>query len=80
MLYIAPKLTTYNRNTRMLKYFEALEKDPEPGIRTNTVICICKLLPLFDERGQKEVYYLYLYISYIDCNSNNCSRVKRQRK
>lgn len=63
----------------MLKYFEALEKDPEPGIRTNTVICICKLLPLFDERGQKEVYLYYL-LFYIDCYSNNRSRFKRQSK
>lgn len=65
MLYIVPKLTTYNRNTRVLKYFEALEKDPEPGIRTNTVICVCKLLSMFDERGQKEVYIIIFIIIYL---------------
>lgn len=55
MVIITPKLTPYNRNSRMLKYLEALQRDPEPVIRTNTVICVCKILPFLDERGQKEV-------------------------
>lgn len=41
----------------MMKYFEALLNDPEPSIRANTVICVCKILPYLDERGQREVYY-----------------------
>lgn len=55
MLYISSHLSAYNRNTRMLKYFQVLQNDPEPAIRTNSVICICKILSTLDERGQKEI-------------------------
>lgn len=69
MVVIVPKLNSYNKNTRMLKYLEVLQRDPEPVIRTNTVICICKILPYLDERGQKEVFIIF--IIFIDCNSFN---------
>lgn len=46
---IAPKLDTKTINNSLLRYLAKLQTDPEPGIRTNTTICLVKLSKYFDQ-------------------------------
>lgn len=42
-LLLAPKLSEKNLAMHVLKHFNRLQMDPEPGIRTNTTICLGKI-------------------------------------
>jgi hypothetical protein len=46
---LAPKLSSKIINNSLLRYLAKLQTDSEPGIRTNTTICLAKLSPYFDE-------------------------------
>ncbi|XP_027040753.1 N-terminal kinase-like protein isoform X3 [Pocillopora damicornis] len=49
MLLLASKLSEKTINNQLLKYFAKLQMDQEPGIRTNTTVCLGKIavhLPL----------------------------------
>lgn len=46
---IAPKLQKKTINNSLLRYLAKLQVDQEPGIRTNTTICIAKLSKYFDD-------------------------------
>ncbi|PRP76739.1 hypothetical protein PROFUN_11742 [Planoprotostelium fungivorum] len=43
MMLLVPKLSEKTITTQMLKYFAKLQMDEEPGIRTNTTICLAKI-------------------------------------
>jgi len=43
MLLFAPKLSEKVMNNDLLRYFAKLQMDEEPGIRTNTTICMGKI-------------------------------------
>lgn len=44
-----PKLSERIINYELLKYLAKLQMDPEPGIRTNTVICLGKIAKYLSE-------------------------------
>lgn len=46
---MAPKLKQKTINNSLLRYLAKLQIDPEPGIRTNTTVCLVKLSKYFDE-------------------------------
>ncbi|GAM20001.1 hypothetical protein SAMD00019534_031760 [Acytostelium subglobosum LB1] len=54
MLLFAPKLSEKTM-IQLLKYFAALQKDPEPGIRTNTTICLGRIAEHINEQTRKRV-------------------------
>eukprot|EP01133_Synstelium_polycarpum_P007413 gene7413-8670_t len=54
MLLFAPKLQEKTM-IQLLKYFAALQKDPEPGIRTNTTICLGRIAEHIQEQTRKRV-------------------------
>lgn len=43
VLTLAPKLKPATLETDVLRHFARLQLDPEPGIRTNTTICLGKI-------------------------------------
>ena len=49
MLLLAPKLNENIIDSQLLKCFAKLQVDEEPGIRTNTTICLCKISQHFAE-------------------------------
>jgi len=48
MLLFAPKLNTKVMNNDLLRFFAKLQTDEEPGIRTNTTICLGKIAEYMD--------------------------------
>jgi SCY1-like protein 1 len=46
---LAPRLDSKTINNSLLRNLTKLQLDPEPGIRTNTTICLVKLCKYFDE-------------------------------
>ncbi|KYQ93598.1 hypothetical protein DLAC_04973 [Tieghemostelium lacteum] len=54
MILFAPKLTEKTL-TQLLKYFAALQKDPLPGIRTNTTICLGRITEYLSDDLKKKV-------------------------
>lgn len=54
-LLIVPKLSERIINYELLKYLAKLQMDPEPGIRTNTVICLGKIAKYLSESTRKKV-------------------------
>lgn len=48
MLLFAPKLNSKVMNNDLLRYFAKLQMDEEPGIRTNTTICLGKIAEYMD--------------------------------
>ncbi|KAJ3116491.1 hypothetical protein HK098_006580 [Nowakowskiella sp. JEL0407] len=55
ILSIIPKLNDRIINTDLLKYLAKLQVDEEPGIRTNTTICLGKLAKHLNEPTRKKV-------------------------
>lgn len=49
------KLNTKVIHNDLLKYMSKLQTDLEPGIRTNTTICLGKLSPFLDEDTRNRV-------------------------
>lgn len=44
IFYMAPKLSSHNLNEEVMKHFARIQfKDPEGGIRTNTIVCLGKI-------------------------------------
>eukprot|EP01132_Coremiostelium_polycephalum_P000528 gene528-666_t len=54
MLSFAPKLSEKTM-IQLLKYFAALQKDMQPGIRTNTTICLGRIAEYLSESTKKRV-------------------------
>eukprot|EP00124_Ichthyophonus_hoferi_P002217 Ihof_evm6s142 gene=Ihof_evmTU6s142 len=54
-LVLAPKLTERTITTVLLPHFARLQVDPEPGIRTNTTICLGKMAVHFSEATRNKV-------------------------
>ncbi|KAL7315800.1 Nuclear aminoacylation-dependent tRNA export pathway component [Mucor circinelloides] len=54
-LLIVPKLSERIINYELLKYLAKLQMDPEPGIRTNTVICLGKIAKHLSDSTRKKV-------------------------
>ncbi|KAJ3305692.1 hypothetical protein HDV03_001100 [Kappamyces sp. JEL0829] len=52
---IAPKLQPKTINNSLLRHLAKLQVDPEPGIRTNTTICLAKLSQYFDDSVKSKV-------------------------
>ncbi|KAK4514742.1 uncharacterized protein ATC70_002345 [Mucor velutinosus] len=55
ILLIVPKLSERIINYELLKYLAKLQMDPEPGIRTNTVICLGKIAKYLSDSTRKKV-------------------------
>jgi SCY1-like protein 1 len=49
VIVLAPKLSSKTINNALLRHLAKLQLDSEPGIRTNTTICLAKLSKYFDE-------------------------------
>lgn len=49
VLLLVPKLNERIINYDLLKYLAKLQMDPEPGIRTNTTICLGKIARYLSE-------------------------------
>jgi SCY1-like protein 1 len=56
ILVIIGKLTQKVINNELLKYLAKLQSDAEPGIRTNTTICIGKISKYLSEDTKKKVF------------------------
>ncbi|KAG1114379.1 hypothetical protein G6F42_014199 [Rhizopus arrhizus] len=54
-LLIVPKLSERIINYELLKYLAKLQMDPEPGIRTNTDICLGKIAKYLSDSTRKKV-------------------------
>ncbi|OBZ83281.1 putative inactive serine/threonine-protein kinase scy1 [Choanephora cucurbitarum] len=55
ILLIVPKLNDRVINYDLLKYLAKLQMDPEPGIRTNTTICLGKIAKYLNDSTRKKV-------------------------
>ncbi|KAI8984470.1 hypothetical protein BDF20DRAFT_816989 [Mycotypha africana] len=55
ILLIVPKLSDRIVNNDLLKYLAKLQMDPEPGIRTNTTICLGKIAKHLNDSTRKKV-------------------------
>ncbi|KAG1047677.1 hypothetical protein G6F43_009887 [Rhizopus delemar] len=55
VLLLVPKLNERIINYDLLKYLAKLQMDPEPGIRTNTTICLGKIAKHLSENTRKKV-------------------------
>ncbi|KAI8136893.1 armadillo-type protein [Fennellomyces sp. T-0311] len=55
ILYIVPKLNDRIINYDLLKYLAKLQMDEEPGIRTNTTICLGKIAKHLTDATRKKV-------------------------
>ncbi|KAI9496704.1 armadillo-type protein [Zychaea mexicana] len=55
ILYIVPKLNDRIINYDLLKYLAKLQVDEEPGIRTNTTICLGKIAKHLNDGTRKKV-------------------------
>ncbi|KAI7906564.1 uncharacterized protein BX663DRAFT_427236 [Cokeromyces recurvatus] len=55
ILLIVPKLNDKIINYDLLKHLAKLQMDPEPGIRTNTTICLGKIAKYLNESTRKKV-------------------------
>ncbi|SAM04305.1 hypothetical protein [Absidia glauca] len=55
ILLLVPKLSERIINYDLLKYLAKLQMDPEPGIRTNTTICLGKMAKNLNESTRKKV-------------------------
>ncbi|KAI9023557.1 armadillo-type protein [Phycomyces nitens] len=55
VLLLVPKLTDKIINYELLKYLAKLQMDEEPGIRTNTTICLGKIARHLEEGTRKKV-------------------------
>ncbi|KAG1472756.1 hypothetical protein G6F56_001345 [Rhizopus delemar] len=55
VLLVVPKLNERIINYDLLKYMAKLQMDPEPGIRTNTIICLGKIAKNLSDNTRKKV-------------------------
>lgn len=55
ILYLVPKLSERVINYDLLKYMAKLQMDEEPGIRTNTTICLGKIARNLSDATRKKV-------------------------
>ncbi|CAO3615918.1 unnamed protein product [Cunninghamella echinulata] len=55
ILLLVPKLNDRVINYDLLKYMAKLQMDPEPGIRTNTTICLGKIAKHLNDSTRKKV-------------------------
>lgn len=55
LVTFAPKLNSKILNNDALKFLAKLQSDKEPGIRTNTTICIGKLASFLNESTRKKI-------------------------
>jgi len=55
VLTLAPKLKAQTIETEVLKHFARLQLDPEPGIRTNTTICLGKIAEFLTPQTRQKV-------------------------
>ncbi|ORX50585.1 ARM repeat-containing protein [Hesseltinella vesiculosa] len=55
ILLLVPKLSDKIINYDLLKYLAKLQVDPEPGIRTNTAICLGKMAKNLNDNTRKKV-------------------------
>ncbi|KAI9143544.1 armadillo-type protein [Paraphysoderma sedebokerense] len=55
MLLVAPKLSERTINNDLLRYLGKCQADEEPGIRTNTTICLGKISKHLSESTRKKV-------------------------
>eukprot|EP00741_Cyanophora_paradoxa_P002368 tig00000601_g2294.t1 len=55
LLHLGPKLPVRTLHQAVLKYFGKLQIDPEPGIRTNTTICLGRLAKYFTEASHQRI-------------------------
>ena len=54
-MQFASKLNDKNLNEKLMRSFAALQGDPEPAVRTNTVICLGKIADLLSPAARKKV-------------------------
>jgi hypothetical protein len=55
VLTLAPKLKPQTIETEVLKHFARLQLDPEPGIRTNTTICLGKIAEFLTTQTRQKI-------------------------
>ncbi len=55
VLTLAPKLKPQTLEVEVLKHFARLQLDPEPGIRTNTTICLGKIAEFLTPQTRQKV-------------------------
>lgn len=59
-----PKLNERIINYDLLKYLAKLQMDPEPGIRTNTTICLGKIARYLNE-SVSDSYFIYQSLTMV---------------
>ncbi|KAI2800659.1 hypothetical protein RDWZM_009027 [Blomia tropicalis] len=56
IFYLAPKLNSQNLNDEVMKHFSRIQfKDPEGGIRTNTIVCLGKIAGLLQPHTRQNI-------------------------
>ena len=56
MLYVADKLDSNNLNVELMKHFARLQaRDDQGPIRTNTTVCLGKILKHLDKETKQKV-------------------------
>lgn len=55
MLHLVPKLSSKTINNQLLRFFAKLQTDEQPGIRTNTTICLGKIAEYIPEDTRKKI-------------------------
>ena len=63
VLLLVPKLNERIINYDLLKYLAKLQMDPEPGIRTNTTICLGKIAKHLSENVSNCFFFFYIYFT-----------------
>ena len=58
MLYVADKLDSNNLNVELMKHFARLQaRDDQGPIRTNTTVCLGKILKHLDKETKQKVNF-----------------------
>ena len=61
MLYVADKLDSNNLNVELMKHFARLQaRDDQGPIRTNTTVCLGKILKHLDKETKQKVSHIKL--------------------
>ena len=69
MLYVADKLDSNNLNVELMKHFARLQaRDDQGPIRTNTTVCLGKILKHLDKETKQKVNELNFSEHARNCN------------
>ncbi len=52
---LSPKLNARKVNDQLVKLLGKLQNDPEPGIRTNTIVCLVKISRFISSSGKSKI-------------------------